>query len=116
MSTVLAFVSWVLLMSGGALCISGAVGMLRFPDVYTRMHAAGVTDTLGSGLIIVGLMLQTGLEFLILAKLLLIVSFLFITIPTSSHALAMAALHSGLQPLLGSAGDSKQGRHYKKTE
>lgn len=91
--------SWFCILTGGFFCISGGIGLLRFPDFYTRMHAAGVTDTLGAGLILLGLMFQAGLT-LITVKLLLIYVFLLVTGPASSHAMAKAALHSGHQPLV----------------
>ncbi len=94
---VLDIISWACLLLGGFLCVSGAIGIFRFPDFFSRMHAASVTDTLGSGLIILGLILQTH-EWLVIAKLLFIVLFIFLTSPTSSHALAKAAIHSGLRP------------------
>lgn len=90
-------ISWFCLLVGGFLCVSGAVGIFRFPDFFSRMHAASVTDSLGSGLIILGLVLQTT-EWLVISKLLFILLFIFLTSPTSSHALAKAALHSGLRP------------------
>ena len=94
---VLDAVSWVLLMIGSLLVITGALGMLRLPDFYTRMHAAGITDTLGADLILLGLMVQAGLS-LVTVKLLLIGAFLFFTSPTSTHAIANAAFTSGLKP------------------
>ncbi|WP_018625432.1 monovalent cation/H(+) antiporter subunit G [Kangiella aquimarina] len=94
-------VSWALLVLGGFMCFSGAVGIHRFPDFFSRMHAAGVTDTLGSSLILIGLMLQTGWQDTVLVKLLLIFLFILLTSPTASHALAKAALHGGLRPKLG---------------
>ena len=45
MSAVLEIISWAALLTGGFLIIIGGIGVLRFPDLYTRMHAAGVTDT-----------------------------------------------------------------------
>ncbi len=90
-------ISWFCLLVGGFLCISGAVGIFRFPDFFSRMHAASVTDSLGSGLIILGLVLQSS-EWLVISKLVFIQIFIFLTSPTSSHALAKAALHSGLRP------------------
>ena len=101
MNSVLMLFSALLVLSGAVLCLSGAVGLLRFPDFYTRIHAAGVTDTLGSALIILGLILQADLDYLIIFKLLFILIFFFFTIPTSSHALAMAAFLGGLRPWLG---------------
>ena len=94
--------SWGLLVLGGFICFSGAFGMHRFPDFFSRMHAASVTDTLGGTLILFGLMLQSGGQMLVLIKLVLIVLFILITSPTASHALAKAALHGGLRPKLGS--------------
>ncbi len=92
--------SWALLVSGGAFCIIGGLGLLRLPDVYARMHAAGITDTLGAGLLLAGLMLQGGLS-LVSVKLFLILVFLLFTSPTSTYALANAAYRRGLAPQLG---------------
>ena len=93
--------SWVLILIGSFSLITGAVGVLRLPDVYTRMHAASITDTLGAGTIIAGLILQAGLT-LVAAKLFLILVFIFFTSPASSFALAHAALTSGVKPILDS--------------
>ena len=94
-------ISWFFLLLGGFLCVSGALGVLRFPDFFTRMHAASVTDSLGGVLILLGLMCQSGSNWLAIMKLFMIVAFIFLTSPTASHALAKAALHSGLKPLPG---------------
>ena len=91
--------SWICLLAGGALGIVGGIGIHRFPDFYSRLHAAGITDTLCATLILLGLGLQAGWS-LAAFKLALIFVFLFFTSPTASHALANAALHSGLQPRL----------------
>lgn len=93
--------SWILLSAGGALGIIGGIGIHRFPDFYSRLHAAGITDTLCAMLILLGLGLQAGWSIAAF-KLALIFMFLFFTCPTASHALANAALHSGLQPRLDS--------------
>lgn len=106
---ILDILSWLCLLLGGFLCVTGAIGIFRFPDFFSRMHAASVTDSLGSGLIILGLILQTT-EWLVTVKLLFIVLFIFITSPTSSHALAKAALHSGLRPWTKSRGEGS-GKH-----
>ncbi|WP_223668451.1 monovalent cation/H(+) antiporter subunit G [Kangiella shandongensis] len=100
--------SWALLIIGGFICFSGAIGIHRFPEFFSRMHAASVTDTLGSGLILIGLMLQTGGEVIVLVKLILILLFILITSPTASHALAKAALHGGLRPMQGSHKNDKE--------
>lgn len=91
----------VLLAGGVALGLSGALGVLRFPDFYTRIHAAGITDTLSAGMIIGGLMLQAGWT-LVSVKLGLILLFLWVTSPVASHALARAAHQLGLAPLSNS--------------
>lgn len=93
--------SWTLLLAGGTLGIIGGIGIHRFPDFYSRLHAAGITDTLCAMLILLGLGLQAGWSIAAF-KLALIFMFLFFTCPTASHALANAALHSGLQPRLDS--------------
>lgn len=99
MSAALDALSWACLLAGGVFCMIGAAGMLRMPDFYTRMHAASVVDTLGAGLILVGLALQAGLS-LVAAKLAMIGLLIFFASPTSTHALARAALLRGVKPLL----------------
>ncbi|MGE0697555.1 MAG: monovalent cation/H(+) antiporter subunit G [Hyphomicrobiaceae bacterium] len=91
--------SWVCILAGGGFTIIGAAGLVRMPDLFTRMHAASITDTLGAGLLILGMMLQAGLT-LITMKLLFILALLFFTGPVITHALAQAALHFGIEPQL----------------
>ena len=91
--------SWVCLASGGFFCVLGAVGMLRMPDFYTRMHAASVIETLGAGLLLLGLLLQAGWT-LVAVKLLMVGALIFFASPTATHALARAALVRGVLPLL----------------
>ncbi|MGD1935380.1 MAG: monovalent cation/H(+) antiporter subunit G [Candidatus Phaeomarinobacter sp.] len=90
----------VLLAGGSFFLLVGSIGVLRLPDFYSRMHAAGVTDTLGAELILLAMILQTGFS-LITVKLLAIGFFMFLTSPTSTHAVANAAWTSGMRPLLG---------------
>lgn len=99
MTLALDLLSWACLAAGGVFCIIGAVGLLRMPDFYTRMHAASVVDTLGAGLILLGLLLQAGLT-LVSAKLAMIGLLLLFASPTATHALARAAMVRGVQPLL----------------
>lgn len=91
--------SWALLLAGGAFCLVGALGLLRMPDFFTRMHAASVTDTLGAGLLLAGLALQAGLT-LVTVKLVFLGLMILFTSPTATHALAKAALHRGVTPML----------------
>ena len=105
METVLDALSWVFIVAGLFFMIVGTIGILRLPDVLTRMHAAGMTDTLGALGLIVGMALQAGLS-LVLARLVFIWLFLVFTSPIATHALARAALRGGHVPYAkaGSAG------------
>ena len=96
--------SWFCLVSGGLVGIIGAIGIHRFPDFYSRQHAAGITDTLCAMLILLGLGLQAGLS-LAAFKLVMIFLFLFLTSPTASHVLASVAMHGGLKPELDNLAD-----------
>ena len=90
-------------LAGGLLCIISAIGVLRFPDFYTRLHAASITDTSAAALVLIGMALMAP-NWLVLVKLLCIFIFLFLTSPTGSHALANAAHVAGLQPRIGPVG------------
>ena len=92
---VLDIISSILLIAGVFFGLSGAVGLFKFPDFFTRVHAASVTDSMAVICIISGLLLQTSFD-LNTAKLLFILAFLMITSPTASHALAKSARHGGL--------------------
>lgn len=106
MSLLVHALSWAALAAGGFFCIVGALGLVRMPDFYTRMHAASVTDTLGAGLVLTGLILQAGLT-LVAAKLAMIGLLLFFTSPAASHALARAAFVRGLKPMLHEPGGAE---------
>ena len=99
MDTALQLISWGLVLAGAFFMLTGALGLLRFPDVFTRMHAAGMTDTMGAGLILAGLCFQG--DGVTAVRLLLILGFLWFTSPVSTHALARAALQGGLRPVVG---------------
>ncbi len=83
-------------MTGAIFCVIGGIGLLRMPDLYTRIHAAGLTDTLGIGLILIGLTLQSGWS-LVTVKLILILVYMLITSPTTTHALVKAAYAHGVR-------------------
>jgi len=99
MQTVLDIVSWALILAGSFFTVVGAIGLVRMPDVYTRMHAASVTDTLGAGLLLAGLMVQAGLGLVTLKLLFILILFFFMG-PVATHALAQAALRAGVRPQL----------------
>jgi multicomponent Na+:H+ antiporter subunit G len=86
--------SWLLMTAGGVFVFIGGLGALRMPDLYTRMHAASITDSIGPVLIIFGIILQAGFT-LASIKLVAILLFLLLTGPTASNALASAALLAG---------------------
>lgn len=90
-------ISWILLSFGSFFIITGAYGIYKFPEFWSRLQASSVTDSLGVYLILLGLAVQSGFTF-ITVKLVIIGLFLFITGPTSTHALANAAFISGLRP------------------
>ena len=100
MSALPDLLSWACLVLGGLFCIVGGIGLVRMPNLYTRMHAASVLETLGAGLILLGLMIQAGFT-LIAVKLVMIGLLIFFTSPTATHALARTAHTHGLMPLLG---------------
>ena len=91
--------SWAFIVSGSFFVLVGSVGLLRMPDVITRMHAASVIDTVGAGFLIAGMMLQAGAT-LITLKLLFIFVLFFVVSPVATHALAQAALHAEQRPEL----------------
>ncbi len=95
MSPLLDTASWLLLVTGSIFCVIGGAGLLRLPDLYSRTHASGITDTLGAGLILLGLALQAGFA-LVTLKLLTILIFLYLTTPTAAHALVKAAYARGV--------------------
>jgi len=91
------FLSWVFILAGSTFLLIGSVGLIRLPDVFSRMHAAGLIDTLATTLLIIGMTFQAGLT-LVTVKLFLIILFIFFASPTSTHALAKAALDGGVKP------------------
>ena len=96
MEQVLNILTWFMLSAGSALCVIGGIGMIRFPDFYSRTHAAGVTDSGGAGFIILGLMLQAGVS-MVTVKLLTVLVFLWLTSPAATHALGKAAFAGGVR-------------------
>jgi multicomponent Na+:H+ antiporter subunit G len=100
MEAVLTVLTWGFLILGSLFILIGGIGVLRLPDLFSRMHGAGLTDTIGAGLILVGLMFESGFSAAMI-RLVFILLFLWYTSPLASYALAKAALASGVRPLLG---------------
>ncbi len=97
MESVLDLLSWALIVIGGAFGIIGGVGIVRLPTFFTRIHAAGMAESMCVPPILLAMMLQSGWS-LVTFKLAVILGFLFLTSPAASHALAKAALHGGISP------------------
>ena len=97
MALVLDVASWICILVGAAVALIGGLGVLRLPDVFARMHGAGMIDTLGLGALLLGLMVQAGFS-LVTVKLILILAFVFFTSPMTTHALARACLNAGVEP------------------
>lgn len=89
-------VVWALLVVGSAFAVVGAIGLIRLPDFYTRIHAAGVTDTLGAALILIACAVQAGPN-LVAVKLIMVWLFIYLTGPAATHALGKAAYAAGVR-------------------
>ena len=103
MTVAISALSLACLGAGAFFCIVGCFGLVRMPGLYPRMHAASVTDTLGAGLLVAGLLLEAGAS-LVGAKLVLLALLIFLTSPTATHALAQAAIARDPKLLYGSGG------------
>lgn len=93
----------VLLLFGVFFFFAGAVGIIRFPDFYSRLHPAGKLDTMGQLAMMIAMALYTVQELTLGAiltalKILLIIVFVFITSPTATHAIVDAGVRAGLMP------------------
>lgn len=106
MEAALDVLSWIAIAGGLFFMLVGTFGILRMPDVYTRLHAAGMTDTMGAGLLLLGMALQTvvgimhgeGGYWFVLIRIVLIYAFLLFTSPIACHALARAGIAGGVEP------------------
>ncbi len=98
MSAVGDMIGSILILAGAFFFVVGAIGIYRMPDVFTRMHAAGISDTVGAGLLLVGMMFLSGFSIFVTVKLAIIFGIIFFTSPIATHALAQATLHEGIKP------------------
>ena len=94
--TIWDWLSAALLLTGAFFFFAGTLGLLRFPDVYNRLHALTKADNVGLGLTALGLAIQSG-SWIIALKLLLIWLLVLVTSATAAHLIANAALHGGVQ-------------------
>lgn len=94
---IVAIAGSAIVLLGSLFMVIGALGVVRMPDVFTRLHAASVSETFGVGLILIGLILVSGLT-LVSVKLAFLLAFLFLSGPVATHAVARAALDAGVTP------------------
>ncbi len=99
LDTILYIVSIISLVVGMFFLLVATVGLLRLPDVYNRLHATTKCDTLGSGLVLLSLVLQS--ELAVAIRLALLIIFILITNPTAAHVIARAAYTTGIRPIVG---------------
>ena len=99
MTLLIDIASWACILLGSFFTIVGAFGLVRMPEIFTRIHAASIVDTAGVGLLILGMGLEAGLSLVTLKLAFLLVLFFFTT-PVVTHALAQACLNNGVRPLL----------------
>ncbi len=98
-------ITGVFLAIGCFFMVVSSIGIIRFPDFYSRMHPAGKSDTFGQAMILIGLMIYEGFS-LVSVKLFFIIIFIFVANPTATHALAKAAYTAGVKPW--EKGDKRQ--------
>ena len=106
MAPILDVLSWISIVAGLFFMLVGALGLLRLPDVYTRLHGAGMTDTMGAGFLLLGMVFQTIIDmmhgetsyWLVLVRLVFVYGFVLFTSPIATHALARAGLAGGVEP------------------
>ncbi len=110
MALLIDIVSWLLVVGGSLFYLIGGIGLYRMPDVFTRMHAHSVSETLGAGALFAGMLLQAGWS-LVALKLVILFAVIIYTGPVATHAVARAARFAGVEPMLNShkgAGGSKR--------
>ena len=90
-------ISWLFVGIGSLFLLIGAIGLLRLGDIFARIHAAGLIDTMGLGFLILGMCFYSGFT-LVTAKLIIIGIFMFFASPVSTHALPKAALDGNIKP------------------
>ena len=98
MEMLLSWLSGISLLLGTAALIVGALGLVRLPNLFSRIHAVGMMDTAGVAFITLGMLIHEGFS-LISVKLAVVGVFLFFTSPIATHAVAQVAHRSGFSPV-----------------
>jgi multicomponent Na+:H+ antiporter subunit G len=103
---------WGCLVSGSLFFAIGSIGLIRMPDVYTRIHSVSILDTLSAILLILGMVLYSGLNLTSLKLIIILFGLLYIS-SVASHALARASIHDGIQPIIKQS-DGKLRKRYSR--
>jgi len=103
-----------LLLLGAVFCLTAAVGLVRLPDVYVRMHAGTKAGTLGGGFILIAVAIVSG-ELEVIARVLAAIAFLILTAPIGAHLLGRAAYATGVPLWKGTKVDQLKGRYDPET-
>ncbi len=113
--TPLEIVTLLVMAIGVFFIIVSSVGLVRLPDLYTRVHAGGKSGTLG----IIGLLLGAGIFFItdlrVVFKMVILIAFFFLTGPVAAHMLDRAAFLTGVKPMEGTTPNDLQGRYDPET-
>ncbi len=113
--TPLEILTALLMAAGVFFTVMSSIGLVRLPDLYTRVHAAGKAGTLG----IVGVLLGVGVFYItslpIVFKMVTLVGFFFLTAPVAAHMLDRAAYLTGVKPMEGTSPDDLRGRYDPET-
>lgn len=104
----LAWLASALVLAGSVFGLIGAIGVLRLPDCYSRMHAASKAGALGAALVLAGVVAATSGEAALEALFALLV--VLATAPLAAHAVSRAAYRAGVRPLTGEMGDALEQR------
>lgn len=107
MTLFLFILGFLIILFGLVIMLIGSVGIIRLPDFFARTHAASMVDTVGIGVVVVGVAIIQGFDFNSL-KVLLAGVFLMLTNPVAAHALSRAAFQAGERPWTRSQADNSE--------
>ncbi len=105
----------VLVLIGVCFMVLSSVGLLRLPDVYTRMHAGGKSSTLGIIALLLGVAVHRG-DLLAVAKIIALIMFFFLTAPVAAHMLGRAAYLTQVKPVAQTYPDELEGYYEQKED
>jgi multicomponent Na+:H+ antiporter subunit G len=113
-TAVTAWLTAVLLGIGGLFMLLAAVGVLRLPDLFTRMQASTKSSTLGAACMLLAVMVHFG-TLAVITQAVLVIVFFFLTTPVSAHMIARAAYFSGVPLWKETVMNDLQGRYDPQT-